>query len=95
VKPRSLPGVVTAELPDGALVASLPDSGNAVILNQVGGAVLDLCDGVHTVDEITAFICEHTAGAEPAAVAADVVAMVDALAAAGLIEDACGSPSAG
>jgi pyrroloquinoline quinone biosynthesis protein D len=97
VRPRGIDGLVSAELTEGETVVSLPATGSALVLNGTGSAVLDLCDGRHTVAEIAGFICDVVTGADPAQVERDVAALIDRLADAGLVEDAdaCGSPSAG
>jgi len=88
MKPRSLPSLVLAQLPDGEAVASLPASGDAIVLNAMGSAVLELCDGSRTIEQIAAFVCEHIEGTEPAAVRADIADLVERLQKAGLLADA-------
>lgn len=98
MKPRAVDGLVAAVLPDGDTVASVPASGSALILNGVGGAVLDLCDGQRSIEDIVSFLCDHLQGADRASVATDVAALIERLMAAGLVADAesCGAaPSEG
>ncbi len=98
MKPRSKRGLVIAPLADGECVVSTADRGDALVLNETGRAILELCDGEQTVAEIAAFVSANVKGADPAVVEHDVTALVDRLLDAGLIEDAeaCAtSPSAG
>jgi hypothetical protein len=60
------------------------DSGEYFTLNEVGGRVWELCDGRATVDAIVQTICGEY-DADPGAVAADVQALFEALAGAGLV----------
>lgn len=98
MKPRAVDGLIAAALPDGDTVASVPATGSALILNGVASAVLDLCDGQRSVEDIVTFLCDNLQGADRTSVAADVTALLDRLAAAGLVADAesCGAaPSEG
>lgn len=84
--PKRADGVVSEELLDGESVVSTTNAARAVVLNAVGAAVLDLCDGNHSIDEIAAFICDHTDASDAVRVRADVVAMLSELEAAGVVE---------
>jgi len=55
------------------------DEGTYFSLNEVGGMVWDLCDGVHTVGEVIDAVCAEF-DAPPDTVEADVIALVDELA---------------
>jgi len=57
----------------------------AVRLNPTAVAVLELCDGQRTVDEIAATLSERYGGAD---VSGDVRELLDALTARGLVIDA-------
>ena len=86
VRPRIVDNVVRGELTDGEVVVSLRGGERALILNAVGDAVLDLCDGSRTVDEIAAFLRENLSVPADADVARDVIAVIDELVRAGVIE---------
>jgi len=87
-RPRRRDGVVLADLPDGELVAQAAGGATAVILDPIGGAVLELCDGQRTVDQIAAFVCETLAVPDRARVVGDVARVIEQLLAAGVVEDA-------
>ncbi|HWB22653.1 MAG TPA: pyrroloquinoline quinone biosynthesis peptide chaperone PqqD [Gaiellaceae bacterium] len=57
----------------------------AIALNPTAVSVLELCDGVRTIDEIAAELSAKYNGAD---VRSDVENLVDAIAARGLIVDA-------
>jgi pyrroloquinoline quinone biosynthesis protein D len=57
----------------------------AVRLNPTAVAVLELCDGERTLDEIAGVLSERYGGAD---VSSDVAELVDALAQRGLVVDA-------
>jgi pyrroloquinoline quinone biosynthesis protein D len=57
----------------------------AVRLNPTAVAVLELCDGQRTLDEIASALSERYGGAD---VGGDVAELVDALAQRGLVVDA-------
>lgn len=86
VRPRLVDRVLRGELTDGEVVVSLPGGERALILNAVGDAVLDLCDGSRTVDEIAAFVRENMSIPPGADVARDITAVVDELVRAGMLE---------
>jgi hypothetical protein len=86
VRPRLVDQVVRGELTDGEVVVSLRGGGKALILNAVGDAVLDLCDGSRTVDEIAAFLRDHMTVPPSADVSGDVRAVIDELVRAGVIQ---------
>lgn len=86
VRPRIADDIIRGELTDGEVVVSLRGGARALILNAMGDAVLDLCDGSRTVDEIAAFVRANVAVPPDADVARDVGAIVDELVRAGMIE---------
>jgi len=88
VRPRIVDQVVRGELTEGEVVISLRGGERALILNAIGDAVLDLCDGSRTVEEIVAFLCENLSVPSGADVSRDVTAVVDELVRAGVIEAA-------
>jgi hypothetical protein len=80
--------VVVADLPEGELVAQAAGGATAVILDPVGGAVLELCDGRRTVPEIAEFVCANLQVDDRPRVEADVARLVGELVAAGVLEAA-------
>ena len=86
VRPRLVDQVVRGDLTDGEVVVSLRGGERALILNAVGDAVLDLCDGSRTIDEIAAFVLENMTVPAGADVSRDVRAVVDELVRAGVVE---------
>jgi coenzyme PQQ biosynthesis protein PqqD len=55
-------------------------------LNAVASAIVERCDGKHTVDAIVAELCDCFSGAEPGEVERDVLEFLDELVARGLLE---------
>jgi len=86
VRLRAAKNLVRGELPDGEVVVSVAGGDTALILNSVADAVLELCDGSRTVEEIAQFVRETVAVPAEADVAHDIAAVVDQLARAGVIE---------
>ena len=78
--------VLRGELTDGEVVISLRGGTRALILNGVGDAVLSLCDGSRTIDDIATVLREHMTVPDNADVARDVSAIVDELVTAGVVE---------
>jgi hypothetical protein len=86
VKLRAAKNLVRGELPDGEVVVSLPGGDTALILNSVADAVLELCDGSRTLEEIAQFVRDTVAVPAEADVARDIATVVDQLSRAGVIE---------
>jgi len=86
VKPRLVSGAVRGELTNGEVVISVNGGERALILNAVGDAVVELCDGSRTVAEIAAFLRDNLEVPQHVDVVGDVSAMIDELSRAGLIE---------
>jgi hypothetical protein len=86
VRLRAAKNVVRGELPDGEVVVSIPGGDTALILNSVADAVLELCDGSRTIEEIAQFVRETVNVPAEADVVHDITAVVDQLARAGVIE---------
>jgi hypothetical protein len=86
VRPRLVDQVVRGDLTDGEVVVSLRGGERALILNAVGDAVLDLCDGSRTIDEIAAFVRDNMTVPADADVVRDVRAVVNELVRAGVVE---------
>jgi pyrroloquinoline quinone biosynthesis protein D len=57
----------------------------ALVLNDTAVAVLELCDGERTLDDVAAVLSERYGGAD---VRADVAELLDAIAQRGLVVDA-------
>lgn len=88
LKPKD--GVEALELPGGEFVARDPDTGQAVVLNELGGIVWELCDGARGSAEIAALIHERFPEVSAQRVDEDVRALLEKLIAAGLMEKAGG-----
>jgi hypothetical protein len=81
-------GIESEELPGGETVVVRADTGSAVVLNEMGGVVWDLCaDGRRDAAEIAAFINESLPDADRAKVVADVQALIAELIGKGLLEE--------
>ena len=85
-RPRKLTSVVRGELPDGEAVISITGGDQALILNSVADAVLELCDGSRTIAEIAQFVRDTLKVPEEIDVVGDVGQVVDQLARAGVVE---------
>jgi GGDEF domain-containing protein len=83
---RAIKDLVRGELPDGEVVVSIAGGETALILNSVADAVLELCDGSRTVEQIAAFVRETIPVPAEADVVRDISTVVDQLARAGVIE---------
>ncbi len=90
-RPRRSPEVLAEDF-DDELVLCEPVREQVVLLNEVGAAVWELCDGSVTVGEIAALLAGHT-GADRERVAADVRAFVEDLVSRGFLtlEEAAGA----
>jgi hypothetical protein len=86
LRPRLVEHVVRGELTDGEVVVSLRGGARALILNAVGDAVLDLCDGSRTIDDIAAFLRSTMSVPAEVDVARDVSNVIDELLRAGVVE---------
>lgn len=93
MRPKRVKDIITRDVVEETVLIT-PDASQALVLNAVGGAVLDLCDGTRTIDEIVDFICDNVAGAG-AEVHEDVATLVAQLIEAGVVEDLdpCGPPA--
>ncbi len=85
-KPHRASDLSTRRLSDDETVVLSP-KGSAVVLNEVGAVVLELCDGTRTVDEVADVLCENLRGASPEQVRADVRSFVETLTASGCLVD--------
>jgi hypothetical protein len=83
---RRVANVVRGELPEGEAVVSVAGGDRALILNSVADAVLELCDGTHTLEQIADFVRSTLRVPAETDVAADIAAVIDQLARAGVVE---------
>ena len=86
IRPRLAADLIRGELTDGEVVVSVGGGERALILNAVGDAVLDLCDGSRTVADIASLLRETLAVPSDVDVARDVSAVVDELLRAGVVQ---------
>jgi hypothetical protein len=85
-RPRRVSSILRGELTDGEVVVSVGTEQRALILNAMADAVLDLCDGSRSADDIAAFIRETLAIPDGADVERDVGAVLQELERAGIVE---------
>ena len=89
-KLRKIEGLVLTDVPDGVFVHD--SSGSTVhLLNPVAAAILILCDGLQSDEDVARLLMEQYGLAEPPV--ADVAACLDQLRSQGLVQDV-GSPRA-
>lgn len=86
VRPRIVDDAIRGELSETEIVVSVRGGERALILNAIGDTVLDLCDGSLTVAEIAGFVRETLSVPDTVDVAADVLAVVEELRRAGVVE---------
>lgn len=86
-RPLRVADLATRRLSDEETVVLAP-TGSAVILNEVGAVVLDLCDGSRTVEQIANIVSTTLAGANEERVQADVRSFVASLTASGCVVEA-------
>jgi hypothetical protein len=85
VRPRLVADVIRAELTDSESVVSIRGGERALIVNAMGDAVLELCDGSRTTDEIAGVVRDALQVPAHIDVAADVRAIIDELVRAGVV----------
>jgi hypothetical protein len=85
-RPRQAANVVRGQLPDGEVVVSIAGREQALILNSMADAVLELCDGSRTITEIARFVRDTLDVPAGTDVSADVAKLIDELARAGVVE---------
>lgn len=88
MRPRVVSGLVRGALTDDETVISLRGGSKALIVNAIGDAILDLCDGSRTIEDIAAIVRETMTVPADADVSRDVTRLVDELVRAGVIEAA-------
>jgi len=86
-RPLRVADLATRRLSDEETVVLAP-TGSAVILNEVGAVVLDLCDGSRTVEQIANIVSTSLEGANEERVQADVRSFVLSLSASGCVVEA-------
>lgn len=86
-KPKRGADLSVRRLSDEETVILAP-TGSVLVLNEVGAALLDLCDGTRTVDELDALLCETLRGAIPETVREDVRTFLRVLSDSGCIVEA-------
>jgi GGDEF domain-containing protein len=84
-RPRKAANILRGELPDGEVVVSLAGGERALILNSTADAVLALCDGSRTIDEIAHFVRDTLSIPAGTDVVHDIASVVDELARAGIV----------
>jgi len=84
-RPCRVDGLAFRELADGSTVVLQPDGKAALVLNVMGAAVLDLCDGQRAIADVAALICDVFPDAARDQVEADVAALVEKLTEAGCL----------
>jgi hypothetical protein len=86
MRPKLVEDVIRGELTDDEVVVSLRGGERALILNALGDALLDLCDGSRTVDEIAAFVRETMSVPATIDVSSDIESVIGELVRAGVVE---------
>ncbi len=96
MRPKRAKDIIARDVEEETVLIT-PDASRALVLNAIGGAILDLCDGTRTVEDIVDFICNNVAVADADEVHRDVAALVAQLIEAGVVEDLdpCGPPPSG
>jgi len=83
--PRSIEGLEFTELAGlDEVICMDPVSTSSLALNATARALLELCDGAHSITDICQIISEAT-GADPAHVRGDVTAILDRFVAYGFV----------
>ena len=85
-RPKRLTDLPVRELPDGDVIVLQLEGSKAIVLNVLAGAILDLCDGSRTIEEMVTFLCEHVPGVTRAVVLEDVRALIAQLIETGVLE---------
>jgi coenzyme PQQ synthesis protein D (PqqD) len=85
-KPRRVDNLIRGELTDGEVVISIGGGERALILNAMGDAVLELCDGSRTAADIAALMRDVLAVPKDVDVTRDVSVLIDELLRAGVVE---------
>ena len=84
-RPEKVAELAVRSLADGEVVVLRPDGSAALVLNGTGAAVLELCDGRHSVVEMATLIASVFPEVPREAVEADVDALVAQLTDAGCL----------
>jgi hypothetical protein len=86
MRPKLVSTTIRADLTDDEAVVSISGGERALILNAMGNAILDLCDGSRTVAEIADIVRETLTVPTSVDVVGDVTSLVDQLVRAGIVE---------
>ena len=76
---RRRDGVDVVDLAEDEVVARSPDRSHAVVLNATASAILELCNGEHTVLEMARFLHDALPSSELSKVVSDVEAILEQL----------------
>lgn len=82
------PEVDANPLPDETILLFQKDTSLAVTVNQSGAAIWEMCDGVHTIDQIVDRVAD-TYDQERSRIEQDVWTFLDELRRLGLVERRC------
>jgi hypothetical protein len=82
------PEVDANPLPDETILLFQKDTSLAVPVNQSGAAIWEMCDGVHTIDQIVDRVAD-TYDQERSRIEQDVWTFLDELTRLGLVERRC------
>lgn len=77
--PERNPRIKFIRREDGRSIVYLPQSGKVKILNTTGTAILNLCDGEHSLDSIVAEIVNQFEEVTEKEIQADVVNYIELL----------------
>lgn len=91
-QPARVPSLLIEEMGNG-VVAFVPSTGRTVVLNAIGGALLDFCDGHHTPAQIAGEIVA-VLPANLAQVTEDVTRSLEEYATLGLVVEGAGDGQA-
>ena len=77
--PERNPRIKFIRRDDGRGIVYIPQSGKIKILNATGTAILNLCDGEHSLDDIAAEIAKQFEGTTEKEVQADIADYIELL----------------
>lgn len=86
--PRRAADVSARDLGEGEFALLHVLRGQVLLLNAIGGAVWQLCDGTRSEEDIAHFIAANVRGADLESVRADVAKFLAHLQEAGCLEEA-------
>jgi hypothetical protein len=93
MRPQRVEGVLRRDLPSGECMLLEPQAALALVLNPVGAAIWDLCDGTRSLTDMASLLVEHFAETALEQVQADVQALVKQLIDTQMLRDpdSCGN----